>query len=237
MAAGPTTGQTRTRDSALSRMAQRRRLAVVQGDNGNSRRRDHRCSELSEQGREQAPPVIRGPRGRKFDSQRHDLRVSDDGAAALEIRRGRAIAVAGPQSCSPTGWGLPRRRRPTRRGDSTRRPAHQRRLRSLFLKLHGREVKTLGDGFLVEFASALDAVRSGLAMQRALAATAGAAPTEPRTRVGVRLGDIVESRGDILGDAVKVASRLEGLAGPGGIGRASKSTPMCRTRSKFRSRV
>jgi TolB-like protein/class 3 adenylate cyclase len=85
---------------------------------------------------------------------------------------------------------------------------------------HGRVVKTTGDGFLVEFASPLEAVRCALGVQEELAGNrAPEAPEGPlRLRIGITLGDIiVQNDGDIYGEGVNVATRLEQLAEPGGI--------------------
>ena len=85
---------------------------------------------------------------------------------------------------------------------------------------HGRVVKTTGDGFLVEFASPLEAVRCALGVQEELARNgAPEAPEEPlRLRIGITLGDIIiQDDGDIYGEGVNVATRLEQLAEPGGI--------------------
>jgi class 3 adenylate cyclase/pimeloyl-ACP methyl ester carboxylesterase len=79
----------------------------------------------------------------------------------------------------------------------------------------GRLVKTTGDGFLVEFASASEAVICAVEIQRELSRADGAAL---ELRIGVNLGEIiVESDGDIYGDDVNIAARLQGLADPGGI--------------------
>ena len=82
----------------------------------------------------------------------------------------------------------------------------------------GRIVKTTGDGLLVEFSSAVDAVRCALAVQRGMAASA-AGPPERRIqfRVGINVGDVLADGEDILGDSVNIAARLEGIAEPGGI--------------------
>jgi class 3 adenylate cyclase len=82
----------------------------------------------------------------------------------------------------------------------------------------GRIVKTAGDGMLVEFASALDAVRCAVAVQRGIAA-AVSGPPERRIefRVGINVGDVLADGDDILGDSVNIAARLEGIAEPGGI--------------------
>jgi adenylate cyclase len=92
-------------------------------------------------------------------------------------------------------------------------------LRPIFRRHSGREVKSLGDGFLVEFPSALEAVRCAYDIQRAAREFNFSRPSEQRVRlrVGVHLGDVVESQGDIAGDAVNVASRIEPLAEEGGV--------------------
>jgi TolB-like protein/class 3 adenylate cyclase len=99
------------------------------------------------------------------------------------------------------------------------RREHQGLLRPLFAEHRGREVKTMGDGFLVEFSSAVESVRCAVAIQRAMAQRNVGSPPDQRIllRVGVHIGDVVEEDGDILGDAVNVASRIEPLAEPGGI--------------------
>jgi len=92
-------------------------------------------------------------------------------------------------------------------------------LRPIFIRHNGREVKTMGDGFLVEFPSALNAVRCAYDVQRATREFNISLASEKRVRlrVGVHLGDVVESQGDISGDAVNVASRIEPLAEDGGV--------------------
>ena len=84
----------------------------------------------------------------------------------------------------------------------------------------GRIVKTAGDGILIEFASVVDAVRAALVVQRAMAAQNADIPGENRIefRIGINLGDVVvEADGDLLGDGVNIAARLEAAAEPGGI--------------------
>ena len=87
------------------------------------------------------------------------------------------------------------------------------------LALHkGREIKSTGDGFLVEFESALKAVQCAVTVQRLLHERNSEGGLTPiQIRVGVHLGDVVEEGNDILGDAVNIAARIEPLAEPGGI--------------------
>jgi adenylate cyclase len=83
----------------------------------------------------------------------------------------------------------------------------------------GRIVKTTGDGALVEFASAVDAVRRAMEIQRAMAEHNAAISEDRRIefRIGINVGDIIIDEGDIYGDGVNVAARVETLASPGAI--------------------
>src|SRR5437762_1686212 len=83
----------------------------------------------------------------------------------------------------------------------------------------GRIVKTTGDGFLVEFASIVDAVHCAVEMQRAMGGRNAGIPADRRIefRIGINLGDIISEDHDIYGDGVNVAARLEALAEPAGI--------------------
>jgi adenylate cyclase len=92
-------------------------------------------------------------------------------------------------------------------------------VRPILARHRGREVKTMGDAFLVEFTNALDAVRCAYDVQRTSREynISQSAASRVRLRVGVHLGDVEEAEGDILGDAVNVASRIEPLAEDGGV--------------------
>ena len=96
---------------------------------------------------------------------------------------------------------------------------HQELLRPLFSQHNGTEIKTIGDAFLVEFASAVEAARCAVEIQKALTAHTSVVTPERRikVRIGLHLGDVVYEEGDVLGDGVNIASRLEPLAVPGGI--------------------
>ena len=84
---------------------------------------------------------------------------------------------------------------------------------------HGRIVKLMGDGALVEFASVVDAVASAVAIQEGMIGRNKDLPEDQRIefRIGVHLGDVMVEGDDLYGDGVNVAARLEGLAEPGGI--------------------
>jgi adenylate cyclase len=83
---------------------------------------------------------------------------------------------------------------------------------------HGRVVKRTGDGSIIEFRSVVDAVRCAVEVQTAMIERNAGVPSEKRIefRVGVHLGDVVEeSDGDLMGDGVNIATRLERIAKPG----------------------
>jgi len=100
--------------------------------------------------------------------------------------------------------------------DSTMRllEEHRNKLRPIFSRFGGREVKTIGDAFLVEFASSLEAVRCAVEIQNQMRADAS---SRVKLRIGIHAGEVIHSGGDIYGDAVNIASRIEPLAAPGEI--------------------
>jgi adenylate cyclase len=96
---------------------------------------------------------------------------------------------------------------------------HRRLLREVFPQFHGTEIKTIGDAFLVEFASALEAAQCAIEIQRALAKRNTDVPADRHisVKIGIHIGDVIHRDGDVYGDGVNIASRIEALAGAGGI--------------------
>lgn len=97
-------------------------------------------------------------------------------------------------------------------------------LQPLVAEHRGRVVKVMGDGVLVEFASAVNAVQCAVELQERMAAANEALSEDRRIalRIGINLGDVVVEGGDLYGDGVNIAARLQGLAEPGGIWISSK---------------
>ena len=101
----------------------------------------------------------------------------------------------------------------------TLKELHKDVLAPLFAEHLGRIVKVMGDGVLVEFASAVNAVACAVALQKRMAAANDFIPEGRRVvlRIGINLGDVMVEGSDIYGDGVNLAARLEGIAEPGGI--------------------
>ena len=99
------------------------------------------------------------------------------------------------------------------------RDIRERIVEPLLSQYNGRIVKLMGDGLLLEFGSAINAVKSAIEIQRGLGARGAAVPERSRIqfRIGIHVGDVVIDEQDILGDGVNIAARLEAIADPGGI--------------------
>src|SRR5205809_2439475 len=96
---------------------------------------------------------------------------------------------------------------------------HRALLREILPRFNGSEIKTIGDAFLIEFYSALEAAQCAIEIQRAIAHRNHDVSAERRIelKIGVHIGDVVHRAGDVYGDGVNIASRIEPLAGAGGI--------------------
>ena len=94
---------------------------------------------------------------------------------------------------------------------------HRELLRPIFSKHRGREVKTIGDAFLVEFGSALEATLCAVDVQNSVHSLNLERGGKLQVRIGIHVGDVVHQEGDVLGDAVNISSRIYPFAEPGGI--------------------
>ena len=114
---------------------------------------------------------------------------------------------------------------------------HRQFLRPVFARHGGREVKTIGDGFIVEFQSALEAVRCAVEIQQLMQERNQNVPSESKIllRVGVHLGDVEHRDGDVYGDAVNIASRVQSLADPGGVSITQQVFDHVRNNEEFRT--
>src|SRR6266487_3998262 len=96
---------------------------------------------------------------------------------------------------------------------------HRRLLREIFPRFNGTEIKTIGDAFLIEFHSALEAAQCAIEIQRTLAKRNHDVTAERRIelKIGIHIGDVVHRGDDVYGDGVNIASRIQAVAGTGGI--------------------
>jgi class 3 adenylate cyclase len=104
---------------------------------------------------------------------------------------------------------------------------------------HGRVVKRTGDGSIIEFRSVVDAVNCAIEVQRAMVERNAEVAPDKRIefRIGIHVGDVVEeSDGDLMGDSVNIAARLEGVAEPGGICLSEDAFRQVKARDRRRSK-
>lgn len=112
--------------------------------------------------------------------------------------------------------------------------SHRSLIRPLFAKHRGREVKTIGDAFLVEFDSALQATECAIDLQQALHMEETNSPERVLVRVGIHVGDVIHREADVYGDAVNIASRIFPLARGGEICISAQVYDQVRNKVPFR---
>jgi class 3 adenylate cyclase len=160
---------------------------------------------------------IRMLRGKVFDSRWHRISLGRNGEVRLsrtstQVEQRRLAAIMFTDIVGYSAL--------TQRNESAALrilELHRQLLRPIFAKHGGREVKTIGDAFLVEFGSALEAALCAVEVQRGIHSLNLKRGENLRVRIGIHVGDIVYQGDDVLGDAVNVASRIERLAEPGGV--------------------
>ena len=112
--------------------------------------------------------------------------------------------------------------------------SHRSLIRPLFARHRGREVKTIGDAFLVEFDSALQATECAVDLQQALHSQEASSPERVLVRVGIHVGDVIHKETDVYGDAVNIAARIYPLAGGGEICISAQVYDQVRNKVPFR---
>jgi class 3 adenylate cyclase len=155
-------------------------------------------------------------RGRNFDSRLHQLQIAPNGEVAIVgMRQEENRKLAAIMFTDIVGYTAMTQENELRALDTLRK--HREILRPIILKHGGKEVKTMGDAFLIEFSSALAAIECATDIERAIQKITVASAEDLHVKIGIHLGDVIHEGGDVYGDAVNIASRIVPLAKGGGI--------------------
>ena len=176
---------------------------------------------------------VRALRGVKFDSRWHRAELMSNGDVIIEtawMEEPRRLAAV--MFTDMVGFTAMTQANEARALDLLRR---QRELiRPIIVRYGGIEVKTLGDGLLIEFASALAATECAVSIEAALGAYNSGGSEKLQLRIGIHVGDVVHEGGDVYGDAVNIASRMEPLAQGGGVCISQQVYDQIRNKTSFR---
>jgi class 3 adenylate cyclase len=158
---------------------------------------------------------VRTLRGKRFDSRWHRIELGDNGEVVLEVARPEdPRRLAAIMFTDIVGYTSMTQDDESRTMDLLKR--HREILRPIIIKHGGSEVKTMGDAFLVEFSSALAAIECAADIGKELNQYNRKTGENLRLKIGIHVGDVIHEGGDIYGDAVNIASRIEPLAQGGG---------------------
>jgi len=176
---------------------------------------------------------IRILRGKKFDSRWHRIELMDNSEVALEVARPEEPRrLAAIMFTDIVGYTAMTQANESHALDLLR--GHRELLRPIIVNHGGSEVKTMGDAILVEFSSALAALECAVDMERVLRQYNKGKGQNLQVKIGIHVGDVVHESGDVYGDAVNIASRIEPLAQGGGTCVSQQVYDQVRNKTTFR---